>query len=286
MTLPPDGIYPGVPFAEYHKWDAASHSRLCDLARSPAYCRLRTTTPDASTTAKDSGTVVHALVLEGTIDGRYHIKDYDARSTENKAKLQAAKDAGLLVVTPDELRDAQAIAASVLAHRRASALTAKAARREVSIVWTDPTTGIRCKARPDAMADVRGRRILVDLKRVRTAHPDDFPRGMLDLDIDSQMAWYRDGLRALGWAPDDVVIVAVLPDAPHEVWCHRLADDVLTRGVMRNEKAVKVYAECVRTGVWPGGSEDVVEADLPEWEKRRVATLMQVEQFNEGGELL
>lgn len=286
MTLPADGIHQGVPFAEYHAWDAASHSRLCDLARSPAYCRLRATTPDTSTTAKDSGTVVHALVLEGTIDGRYHLKDYDARSNENKAKLQAAKDAGLLIVTPDELRDAQAIAASVLAHRRAAALTAKAQRREVSIVWTDPTTGIRCKARPDALADVRGRRVLVDLKRVRTAHPDDFPRGMLDLDIDSQMAWYRDGLRALGWAPDDVVIVAVLPDAPHEVWCHRLADDVLTRGVMRNEKAVKVYAECVRTGAWPGGSEDVVEADLPEWEKRRVATLMQVEQFNEGGELL
>jgi len=78
----------------------------------------------------------------------------------------------------------------------------------------------------------------------------------------------------------DSVVLAVHDDAPYEAYLYRPLDAVLTFGARENGKALALYAECVRSGLWPAGPDKVLSVDLPEWAKQRMAA----EDFNDTGD--
>jgi exodeoxyribonuclease VIII len=296
--LPADGIYPGVDFEVYHRWNAASNSRLKDMDRSPAYCLSRMTTPSDSTPAMMEGTATHAALFEpDAFESRYVVVGTCAAVKKDGAPCGNAANrvidgegyCGLRGHAPDGEPDprialtedqADAIAARVASANalpRVARLLGALVHRELSILWTDSVTGAACKARLDGVAEVGNRRILLDAKRTKDAHPDDFPKAMLGQGIHRQLAWYAMGAAAVGLPVSDALILAMQDDAPFEAYLYRPLDVVLTYGSRENRRALDAYDECQRTGIWPAGPDKVLTVDLPEWAKQKI----QAEDFNQ-----
>lgn len=262
-----DGIHLGLPTKAYHAIDAASHSRLEDLRRSPAYCRFRIDNPDTSESDDTlRGQALHCLLLEpDCFASRYALKDYDGRTKEGKARKAEIEATGLACL-PAEVWDA--------AHRSADAirkdpvagpLLAACPTREATVLWR--AGGVRIKGRPDAYGDDD----IIDIKSTRDAMEDDFPRFLHGRGVDRQLALYQSGL----WACDeggvgdltyrDAHVIACMPDQPHEVVVYRVPSLMIEEACEVNDALLSTYARCMATGAWAGGPGTEVEAKRPGW---------------------
>lgn len=302
-SLPADGFYPGVDSDTYHRWDAASNSRLSDLDRSPAYCRERIDHPTVPTPALVDGAATHTVILEPALfDVRYVVaptcvartaKDEECGNGaslviggKGYCKVKGHAPAGPLdsrqVISAAVKAGIDGRLASIAKHARAAKLMASLGVSEASFIWTDAETGVPCKGRLDRLVEVAGRSVLVDVKRTRDAHPDDFSRFVMSSGVHRQLAFYRDGLRAVGKKVDDVLVLAVMDDAPYEVYLYRPLDIVIDQGRAAYRAALADYAECSRKNEWPMGTGRVLSIDLPEWAKQKIAAQTFMEDFNRG----
>src|SRR3954471_23326231 len=59
LPCPAPGVYPGTPMLDYHRWSAASNSRLTTLLRSPARLKAYLDEPDDDTNALIMGRPAH-----------------------------------------------------------------------------------------------------------------------------------------------------------------------------------------------------------------------------------
>jgi hypothetical protein len=53
----------------------------------------------------------------------------------------------------------------------------------------------------------------------------------------------------------------------------QLRDEDIDRGRMLNRVAIRMFADCLSTGVWPGPGDDrddVEFVDLPEWKRTQI----------------
>jgi exodeoxyribonuclease VIII len=61
------------------------------------------------------------------------------------------------------------------------------------------------------------------------------------------------------------VFAAVESDWPHVAMPYMLGDDVLAAARRENRRLLNRYAECKRTGTWPGYGSAVQLINLPKW---------------------
>ncbi len=289
-ALPADGTHYDVPAGRYHRWPAASNSFLGQLDRSPAHARHWVDHPAAATPDMAFGTAVHAAVLEPdlfaatyTVAGRCEANTAGAKRCGNSArpttdgrqlcgvhgKAATFADAGR-VLTADDAAVLAAMRAAVGRHPVAGPLLALGGPTEVSIVWADEATGVRCKARVDRVASNDVATVAVDLKTTRDASPAGFGRAALDRGYRRQAAFYLRGLAAVGFPADAFAFVAVEKDAPHAVAVYQLRPADLADEQADVDRLLARFAECVRSGVWPGYADDAAVAlELPDWVARR-----------------
>ncbi len=277
MTLPADGIYTGVAFRDYLAWPAVSNSGvLKKMRRSPLYCHKTRDAADESTPAMRVGSALNDLVLVPSLwpdrfsilgtcvatkgDGSPCVNTgtalYDGEprcGVHSRGMTADADDRVLLSQTAADR--AQAMADAITADEDAAALLASCPMREVSIVWTDKPTGVRCKGRIDFMAEPNPVGFAAgDLKKSARAHPDAFSREILTRGYHSQLAWYDAGLRALGFPASawTLLVVHDAKDDVHEVGVYELIIDALMLGHEENRRTLDLYAACVREDRWPG----------------------------------
>ena len=265
-VVPEIGVHEAIPFAEYRAWEAVSASRLTDLARSPAYCRHRIANPDEPTDAQRFGAACHCGILEpDDFTTRYAAApECDRRTREGKALYAdfLAASPGQEPLKADEYARCIAIRDAVHSHPAASALLKRQTRREVSMAWD--RDGLRCKGRIDVLAsDLVG-----DVKVTRDAHPDDFERYVAAYGVHRQMAFYLSGLAELDRKPEAAVIGAVEPLPPHEVAVYVLDPYAIRCGDEEVRRLIARYAECARSGVWPGYDPGVLSVSVPLWVQR------------------
>ncbi|NUP18347.1 MAG: hypothetical protein HOZ81_20140 [Streptomyces sp.] len=146
---------------------------------------------------------------------------------------------------------------------------------ERSIYWTDPATGVRCRVRPDWL---RGP-IVVDYKTIKDAAPDTISRAIKDRAYHQQDAFYIDGVEAAGLAPDGARFVFVFQSkiAPYLITVRELTGQDRDIGRARNEKALRIYADCVANDHWPdwtGDVDTIPQIGMPSWD-----TLRQAEEY-------
>jgi hypothetical protein len=86
-----------------------------------------------------------------------------------------------------------------------------------------------------------------------------------------QFAWYIDAARALGLADDDTAFVFVAQEKtpPYLVSVVQLDEMALRIGRFLNGEALRLYAQCRKTGRWPGYADDVQIVQLPGWYERQ-----------------
>jgi exodeoxyribonuclease VIII len=285
------GVYPGISSADYHTLPYCSNSRLTLLKRSPAHLLADLTSPPEQTPAMKLGTAIHSAVLEPhDFARRYTVafqcdalkKDRTRCTNSGTHRVRGEWRCGvhpadgerdvLEVLTAADFAVCEGVAAAVRRHPRIGKLLAGDGENELTVVWDDPATGVRCKARIDRLKRGFGG-ILVDLKSTTDARADAFERKAFEMGYYRQAGFYQDALRAHGIETGHMVIVAVEKEPPFAVAGYRLAESAADAGREELRGLLARYAECQERGEWPGYTTDITELSLPAyaWRSMEIA---------------
>lgn len=235
--------------------------------------------PQPSKREFDLGNAVHAAVLGEGAD-IVEIKATDYKTVAARADKLAAYEAGKVPLLPKEKEQVDAMATAIRRHPEAGPLFAPGnGVAERSIYWTDPTTGARVRVRPDWLIVRPEITVVVDLKTTTDANPTACSKAIASYSYHQQGALYLDGVAAAGLAPEGArfVFVFISKKAPYLITVRELADQDQDIGRARNERALRIYAECERTGIWPdwtGPVTEIPQIGMPSWD-----TLRQAEEY-------
>ncbi|KQX27489.1 hypothetical protein ASD97_24615 [Streptomyces sp. Root63] len=244
----------------------------------PAQLRYDLDHPQPHKKEFDLGHAAHLLVLgEGPELEVIDAPDWKKVATRELRDLAYAEGKVPLLAKDHDM--VQAMAAAIRQHSLAGPLfTPGAGVAEQSIFWTDPATGVRCRVRPDWLKQLPGLTLCVDYKTIKSADPDTVSKAIRDHAYHQQDALYTDGI----WAalqPEDVRFIFVFQSktAPYLITVRELADQDRDIGRARNERALRIFADCQATGIWPdwtGPVTDIPTISMPTW-----AVLNETEEY-------
>jgi len=264
MTEVKPGLYLSGA-VDYATIQAVNFSSLKEILTSPRRYRHRLKSPRPSTKNMRLGTAAHTAVLEPE---RFMI-DYALFSGKRRAgkkwkEFQAAND-GKQIIKTDEYKTAIAIRDAV--RRDACAMRyLEAGHPEVTIVWDDTETGVRCKGRLDWVSQDPSD-VVVDLKGAANIESFAFWRSAARLLYHAQKAFYLDGFKAAvpGSDPKSKV-VAVEFEEPHDVVVYNMTNEVLDKGREEYRSMLIRLVECEHRREWPGYANGCeMDAQLPAW---------------------
>lgn len=255
---------------EYHGGEGISKTGLDRIARSPAHFYASTLDPsrppERDRAGQLEGQLAHCAILEpAEFDKRYIVGPDVSRNTKAwKEFLESAGDR--IAIKPDQYEVAMRQAESV---RRlpdiAEALAA--GDPEVSAYWTDPRTSVLCRCRPDWVHPVgEDAVILLDVKTYSDASPEEFARQCARKAYHKQAAYYSDGYAAAsGKRVLAFIFIAVETDWPYAAGATMLDDQAIEQGRIEYRRNLETYAQCLKTGQWPGYSTGIETVSLPRW---------------------
>ncbi len=260
------GLYPGVTAEQYHRWPLASQTILKVMRdRSPAHAYEQMMNPTPPTPALRLGDATHVAVLQPDLfPARYVVApDMDRRTKAGKAAWAEFEAENPLaeILKADEYQQCLRMRDAVWSNPTAKALLEGNA--EISAVWNDPTTGIRCKGRFDDHSKAFG--AIVDLKTTKDASRTAFTKAIYNFGYYIQAAMYLIGAKALDLDADLFAIIAVEKEPPYCVAVYQIEDEALKAGRDELKPLIERYAECQASGLWPGYDEEPVEISLPPW---------------------
>lgn len=260
------GSWADMPWAEYFALNAVNWSSLKRMDDSPLHywSGIQNPTPDTPTLAL--GRYVHTAILRpDALELDFAIwTEGDRRG--NAWKEFAAANAGRTIFKTSEIAEMAPIIQAVKANPHVQDLLS-AGEAERALTWIDPETGIVCKCRPDWQR--RDCRIVVDLKTTRSIEIRRFGNDIARLGYHGQLAHYGEGItHALGWTPEQHILIAVESAPPYDVGVFPLGEDVIEVGQQLVRKLLARLAECRASGSYPGRYPEPVDLDhqnLPPW---------------------
>lgn len=260
-TTERDGLVHGLEEVTYHSGPELSSTGAKTILRSPAHYRWEQQ-HRTEKAAFDFGHAVHALVLGVGMDIEVIPGPWTTKAA--KQDVATARAAGCVPIKPEDWQRAKTAAAAVREHPIAGPLFS-AGEPEVSMFWTDETTGVRCRGRLDWLRTA-GRLLTVDLKTCQDANPSAFGRIAAKFGYSLQQRWYREGYAATtGGEMPPLLFVLVETEPPHAVSVVQLDDEADQVGAALASRARERYRDCTESGSWPAYAEDVHVASLPRW---------------------
>ena len=247
---------------EYRAIDAVNWSSLKSLRKSPLqYWHDRAAGYTEGTPAMRLGTLIHALILEPhVVDSRFAI--YPGKARRGKAwESFVEENPGREIVLATEMTRGLRAADAVRQHPLAFGCVF-AGEAEQVVTWTDPETGIKCKARTDL---VNGK--LVELKSTGDVTPRTFATVAARLGYHGQIAFYLDGLTESGRsvAPEPLMVV-VESDEPYDVAVFTVPEEELETGRCMYRRLLHRLKDCTEADSWPGVcNEEPLPLALPVW---------------------
>jgi len=268
------GIYYDLPIDEYHADETTiSKSGLDQVARSPAiyqalHAERPRVPPPVPTPQMFIGTLAHCATLEPeAFAKRYALGPAAHRATKGwKEFVDKALAEGREPIQPDQYDAAMGMAESV--RRLPEVRDALAAGKpEVSACWRDKATGALCRCRPDWVHQLNESGvILLDLKSTGDASPDAFARTVTHWRYHVQDAFYEDGYAAAsGLEVLGFIFAVVEREYPYAASACMLIDEDVEAGRRTYRRNLATYAECHRTGIWPGYGDGIHLITLPPW---------------------
>lgn len=254
------GIHDSLPEADYFASPALSQSQAKTLLDNPARYKWELTNPREHRDAFDIGHAAHAKVLGVGAE----VVAIDADSKRGKAWTEPADAARAEGKVPLLRKDADAVdamAEAVLAHPGARVILEAEGASEQSMFWTDPDTGVDCRARVDRLTSAA----VVDLKTCADASPGGFSRAAANFGYDLQADFYPWGYEVITGERLPFVFVCVEKTPPHFVALYTLPGSALDRGQRRRRDALDLYRRCVDTDTWPAFGDDINTLPWPRW---------------------
>lgn len=251
------GIYDGISNADYHRDPALGSTSLKTLAtRTPAHYQHDLTHPKFSD-AFTLGTAAHSLILEGDTSGIVIVEADNWLTKDAKAAKATALAEGKQPLLTKEIEQVWAMTHAVMAHPEAWKLF-KGHKAEQSVFWDED--GLMLKCRPDAWKPG----LLIDLKTTRDANPNEFGKTAHEYGYHQSAAHYIDGVKAATGEELPFHFVLVEKTAPYLVSVVELDIEAINLGRQLNDRAKRIYRECLETNTWPGyPNADLIS--LPMW---------------------
>lgn len=273
-----NGIY-DIPMDDYHGdlcvGPSVSSSGIREiLSKSPAHYwatspfnpnRVEEETSDAF----NFGKAIADWLAYGELSAdKYHIlpkgyhgakkKWFDARDAKREAEA-----AGKVIIKYDHMDDIKKMQTALEVHPYATAAF-KGGHPEKSYIWLDKETGLWMKARPDYSPHAL--KIIPDYKTAASAHPEDFCRDVGKYGYHIQAALAMEGIEVLtGKTPKSFIYVVQEKSAPYVVQVYDLDADDLELGRAMVLRGKRIFAECLKSGNWPGYSDRPISASIPMW---------------------
>lgn len=255
---------------EYHAMAPISKSGLDLVDLSPAIFHARVLDPNrpprGAKAGQLEGNLAHCAVLEPEeFEKRYIVGKALNRNTKEWKEFVAAHP-DKVAIQPDQHEAAIRQAVSMRALPEVGAAFDEG-KPEVSAFWRDAETGVNCRCRPDWVHPVGEESvILLDVKTYSVASANEFNKQVARKRYDVQAAFYSDGyaaasgLKVLGF-----VFVAVETEWPHAANAFMLDAQGIAAGREKYMRNLRTYAECLRTGNFPGYSTGIQVISLPAW---------------------
>lgn len=260
---------------EYREHEGISKSSLFKISKSPLHFKYAMDHPEENDTeALLFGRAVHKWILEpDTFYEEFAIMPTVDRRT-NAGKEAYAKFLTLSedkdVITEDMFSKIKEMADVVNSNEAAKKLIC--GEHEHSFFWTDEQTGEPCKCRPDILAEIGGRHIIVDYKTTDSAETSDFMKSAIKYGYDLQAGMYTEGMKANTGNDYMFVFIAQEKKPPYAINIVEATEDFISEGNQLFHDLLGIYHECKVTDNWYGymqnGKTNVL--DLPDWLKREV----------------
>lgn len=255
------GVYADVSDETYHRWAGASQSRLKDLMRSPAHALFNMTFERKTTEALKIGSALHTKVLQP--------EAFDARWLVNQDRKTSPDDA--VTLGSNAYDKVNGMAAAIAAHPVASELLADVAHRELSLVWDDCESGVRCKARYDHVCAKRD--IIIDIKTTEDASRREFEKAIFNYGYHIQGAQYLQAAAALEIKAKHFVLIAIektpgiICDGKpsHAIGVYVLDAAAIEAGAHELTELLARWKECQALGEWPAYRKAIVDISIPAW---------------------
>lgn len=285
VALPTAGFHYGVPYEDYAAWDAINFSRLKPIRHTASKCRWEMDHPKKPTAAMILGSALHIATLEpARFDEMFYICPQCNRTTKEgkeiwaKAEKEANGKTILRQGSPDdkgafgEIESLRGMAASIRRMKSTAPFLTGEGQNEVSMLWKDPETGLWCKGRMDRFLPafkVWDAPVKVELKKTRNASEWHFGKDVDSFDYDAQDACYRAGVKAITGKNAVGVFIAVESEPPYDAALYSLDDPELLTGENKYRQMLNRYAECVKTGKWPGYPDKPQILKMPRYANER-----------------
>lgn len=249
-------------YEEYDALEGVRWTNLAFMAQSPAHYQEALARRYDNLTLR-LGRAVHCALLEPDVFRERFVCYTGGRRDKRIKAYQAflAEHRGADVLTTEEMAHVVATAAAVRRHPVARRWIEGA--HEQTVVWTDPDTGLRCKARCDTITVPK----LVELKSTQDGDPRRFANRAAGLRYHCGLAFHLDGARAAGHELDpEPLIIVVESRPPYDCQVFSLIEHAVLAGRNEYRRLLQRVAECNASGQWPGRSPaEVVPLALPEW---------------------
>ena len=269
------GVYPNISHEAYHADPVEGGSLSSTGARllltAPAKYAHRLAHPEPAKKVYDLGQAAHSLVLgvgpqPVEIPADTLATNGAASTITAKQFIAAARAAGQVPLKPDEMTTVQAMADRLAEHPIASALLDAEGAPEQTLIWRDKPTGVACRARLDWLPapNLRGRVLNVDYKTTDDATSAGFRRTAIRLGYHIQAAWYEAGILATRTARETASLWIVQErNPPYLVAVHQLGAQEIALGAALADQARRIYADCTKSGRWPGYPEQINTITYP-----------------------
>lgn len=263
--------------SEYHADPCETPSLSASVAhtlvsRSPAHAYLQHPKlggkPRSSTKQMDRGARLHKMLLG---EGR-DIVAVDADDWRSKAAREARDELrakGAIPVLLHELELEVEIAKRLQERLAIEFNTVLDGESELSVFWQETATdgtAIPCRGMLDHWK--RDAATIFDLKMCRSAHPRACQSHMIGYGHDIQCTAYT---RALGRVfPEllgrvDFVTLFCEMEEPYLITPARRAGSMMELGEARWLRAVNLWSECLRSGKFPGYTQEIIAIEAPNW---------------------
>jgi len=191
--------------------------------------------PFEPTAAMRLGTLVHSCILEpDTVDHHYEVFEGDRRTKAGKEAYAHLLESGKEIVSAKDMDIAVAMMTSAFSHDEIGSLLGNAQFVEQSMTFD--YHGLDAKAQIDLYTKDG---VLVDLKTVSDIYQAE--KQFFNMHYALQMAWYKLALEGNDLPVNEVKILFVETQAPHQCALFSLTEPVLLHGLREAADAVDKY---------------------------------------------
>ena len=228
------------------------------------------------TDASDIGTAIHDGLLEGV--NRIEIIEADNWRTKAAKELrEAARAAGKIPILAAKARLVQAaIDAAMEFIAQANRFDIPMGHVEQTVIWEEGE--VICKARPDWIADDHS--LIVHVKTTQgSAEPNSWIRNQLPM-YDCVIPFYERGLAEISATALEVgkrtgpalesVFLVIEQNPPHGCSLIGLSPAMYEIAERKVNRAIAIWAECVKSGKWPCYPTSVCYAEPTKWQMDEV----------------